>query len=253
MVIIRHFGKVSDTTATQASSTQNFSMRSIAGYSALLAFATSTLAGRATVVNNCGFDVSYKVVGPGTSGNIKPLPLPKSGYSQSFAQSISVKLYKSSDLNSGKSIDSVPVSQFEFSADTGKVYYDISNINGNPFMAEGTRHKPTTLQPPGFENSCVEVDCPAGAATCTAAYNQPDDVRTKVCPDTDDLTFTLCSGNAGSSNSGGSGAGSNSNVAVMTAAQNQNQAAETVATPSAAKTTNRRGGHKRGGHSGYAI
>merc|ERR1712169_58988 len=35
--------------------------------------------------------------------------------------------------------------------------------------------------------TCVPVDCPAGEATCTAAYNAPDDTRTMVCDQDSDL------------------------------------------------------------------
>ncbi|KAL1956618.1 hypothetical protein VTO42DRAFT_6965 [Malbranchea cinnamomea] len=82
------------------------------------------------------------------------------------------------------------VSQFEYTLAPaeGKVYYDLSNINGYPFQAGGASIIPS-------DGSCPRVNCPPGVKECKDAYNQPfDDHATKACSDSTDLTLTLCIG-----------------------------------------------------------
>merc|ERR1712118_379363 len=86
---------------------------------------------------------------------------------------ISIKLSPNATTNG-------PVSQFEFTWANGKISYDLSNIDGYPFSAGGMVIVPSMQNDPN-NPTCVPVDCPAGEATCTAAYNAPDDTRTMVC------------------------------------------------------------------------
>lgn len=154
----------------------------------LLAFTPSALAaGTAHVINNCGAPVYYASVGQSAHANLKQLP--SSGYSESYSQpnvGVSIKLAPNA---TGK------VTQFEFTWASGNIYYDISNIDGNPFAAQGMELTPSMAGTDGYP-SCQTVSCPAGVSTCDAAYNLPDDVRTMVCPEDSDLTFTLCPGGA---------------------------------------------------------
>lgn len=172
----------------------------------LLALATSVLAaGTAYIVNNCGSPVYFASVGQSAHADMAALPA--NGYSEGFSKDgvgISIKLSPSANG---------AVTQFEYTWVAGNsVAYDISNIDGNPFSAGGMSLVPSMEGAEGFP-SCVTVNCPAGQDRCDAAYNLPDDVRTKVCPENSDLTFTLCPGSASaggqtSEQSADSGAGS---------------------------------------------
>lgn len=158
----------------------------IATAATLLALAPSVMAvGTAYVVNNCGTEVYFASVAQNGADNMSPLP--SSGFAESYSQpgvGVSIKL---SPESSGA------VTQFEFTWANGDISYDISNINGNPFMSGGMSLTPSMAGASGYP-SCQTVSCPAGQATCTEAYNLPDDVATMVCPEDSDLTFTLCPG-----------------------------------------------------------
>lgn len=148
---------------------------------------TVLAAGTARVVNNCGTDVWYASVAQSVHASMQKLP--PGGYSESFSKAnvgVSIKL---------AATQGGAVTQFEFTWDSPTVAYDISNIDGNPFAQQGMSLVPSMVGAAGYP-SCVVVDCPAGQDRCDAAYNLPDDVRTKVCPEDSDLTFTLCPGGA---------------------------------------------------------
>jgi len=162
---------------------------SVATAASLLTLGPAVLAvGTAVVVNNCGSDVYYASVGQSAHADMAKLP--NAGYSEGFSKpgvGISIKLSPST---------SGAVTQFEYIWVEGQnVAYDISNIDGNPFSSGGMSLVPSMEGADGFL-SCVTVNCPAGQDRCDAAYNLPDDVRTKVCPEDSDLTFTLCPGGA---------------------------------------------------------
>lgn len=153
----------------------------------LLALTSSTMAiGSATVVNQCGFPVYMASVGSSFVGDMQEI---HGSYTEQYSQEgvgISIKLSPNDSIVG-------PVSQFEFTWANGKISYDISNINGNPFANNGMEIKPST-QGDGGNPTCQAVDCPAGQATCSAAYNQPNDVRTMVCDQDTDLVLTVCPG-----------------------------------------------------------
>jgi len=159
----------------------------VAGAAVLLASAQTTLAlGTATVVNNCGFPVYYSSVGGSSNPTMAEL---QGSYSEGYGSEgtgISIKLSPNATTNG-------PVSQFEFTWANGKISYDLSNIDGYPFSAGGMAIVPSMQNDPN-NPTCVPVDCPAGEATCTAAYNAPDDTRTMVCDQDSDLVLTMCPG-----------------------------------------------------------
>lgn len=152
----------------------------------LLTMAPSAVAlGTAYVVNNCGSEVYFASVAQNGADNMSPLP--SSGYAEGYSQpgvGVSIKLAPNT---------SGAVTQFEFTWANGDISYDISNINGNPFSSGGMTLTPSMAGASGYP-TCETVSCPAGQSTCSAAYNQPDDTRTMVCPEDSDLTFTLCPG-----------------------------------------------------------
>lgn len=159
----------------------------ISGAAVLLASAPAIMAlGTATVINNCGYPIYYASVGQSQHANMQAL---QGSYSEGYSQQgvgISIKLAPNNTVGG-------PVSQFEFTWANGKVAYDLSNIDGYPFSAGGMRVVPSA-QGDSANPTCVPVDCPAGQAVCTAAYNAPDDVRTMVCDENTSLTLTMCPG-----------------------------------------------------------
>ena len=201
---------------TRAASTMHYFISK--GAAALLALASFAMAvGTAHIVNNCGFPIYYASVGQSQHAEMQEL---QGSYSESYTQpgvGISIKL--SPSMNG-------PVSQFEFTWADGKIYYDLSNIDGFPFADAGMTLVPSMIGD-GSNPTCQEVDCPAGQAVCSAAYNNPDDVRTTVCSDQSDLTLTICPGGSGSSTaspSTGVNSSESSSPATMPTSANTTQA-----------------------------
>lgn len=157
------------------------------GAAVLLALVSSVFAGTARVVNNCGSSVYYANVPHGGSSNMQLLPA--GGYSTSMSDSSKGVAIKLSSSKTGA------VTQLEYTMTGNKLAYDMSNIDGNPFASGGMLLTPS-MQGDSSNPTCIPVECPAGQASCDAAYNQPDDVRTLVCNSATDLTLTLCPGGA---------------------------------------------------------
>ena len=160
----------------------------ISGAAVLLALASSALAvGSASVTNMCSFPIYYASI----AGQPEPMQAMPPGGSMSQAYSVqgegvSVKLAMD-DSESG------PISQFEYTWASGKINYDLSNINGYPFSADGITITPSMGSDSNYP-TCVPIVCPAGAPVCSAAYNEPNDTRTMVCSDQSSISLTLCPG-----------------------------------------------------------
>jgi hypothetical protein len=80
------------------------------------------------------------------------------------------------------------ITQFEYTylTENPNVYYDISNVNGYPFEEWGL-----ALSPPA--PNCSSISCDPGVALCPDVYNKPDDdLATKNCDVSANLTLTLC-------------------------------------------------------------
>lgn len=220
----------------------------------LLSFVPTIVnAGAAHVVNNCGTKVYY--ASTYSDNNAAMQELPARGFTQAYIDGVGISIKLSPDGSTSS------VAQFEFTLTPGQgVYYDISNINGNPFQQGGTNLVPSIQNDPDFP-TCVTVNCPAGAGTCTEAYNLPNDLATKVCPDTVDLTFNLCpGGGGGNAQNNVADAGVKSSTAAANSGGKSTSAAAPVNTPAAstkapapsasatATSRSHRGGHKRRGH-----
>lgn len=160
----------------------------ITGAAMLLALAPSVMAvGSASVTNMCPYTIYYASI----AGQSEAMTAMASGGSMSEAytdqgQGVSIKLALN-DTASG------PISQFEFTWTDGKVFYDLSNINGYPFASGGITVTPSMENDPN-NPTCVPIVCPAGQAVCSAAYNQPDDTDTLVCDQDSSISLVLCSG-----------------------------------------------------------
>ena len=165
---------------------------SISGAAVLLALAPSALAaGSATLVNACGYDIFYAPTFGSSWEGMIALP-PGGSFTTPYSdpgQGTSIKISPADNLGG-------PITQLEFTWAAGKINYDISNINGNPFAASGMVLTPSMSGDPN-NPTCTQVDCPAdGTGICTAAYNNPDDTATKVCSEDASLTMVICAGTA---------------------------------------------------------
>ncbi|KAL2041628.1 hypothetical protein N7G274_005412 [Stereocaulon virgatum] len=104
------------------------------------------------------------------------------------------------------------ITQFEYTVGSpgppsNMVWYDISNINGYPFVNGGVKITSS--------DGSVNVECPKGVQYCKAAYNAPhDDHATGSAPESVNLVMELCSdapgvmAGGGAGSSGGSSEGS---------------------------------------------
>lgn len=147
----------------------------------------------ATVVNNCDHDVYLWAVSD-TQG-----PMVTLGQGKSWTQE-----YQINPNGGGSSIKIAPqadaagsITQFEYTYTPGSIFggifYDISNINGQPFGDVLTELVPQ-LNGATNTTSCSTVQCPKNQAMCEGAYNWwNDDQATHSCPDGTSLTFNVCS------------------------------------------------------------
>ncbi len=160
----------------------------ISGAAVLLALAPAAMAvGSASVTNMCNYPIYYASIA-GQAAGLQAMH-PGGGMSQAYStegQGVSIKLAMNNSLSG-------PISQFEYTWASGKINYDLSNINGYPFASGGMTVTPSMENDPN-NPTCVPIVCPAGASVCSAAYNAPDDTRTMVCYQEASIILTLCSG-----------------------------------------------------------
>jgi len=155
----------------------------ISALAAVLAFASTAQASSATVNNDCAFPVYLWSVGDSSTDmvTIEPFgtPYTEEYHSRALGGGISIKI--STVINNEDTI-----TQFEYTLNGTKLWYDVSNVNGFPFSADGLALVPS-------DSACREVTCPAGEGACHAAYTVwNDDYATAECASTTDLTMTLC-------------------------------------------------------------
>ena len=173
--------------------------------------------GNAIVKNSCG-DAAYfwscgdsegqlVVIGPGSSHS-------EAYYTKSGGGGPSLKI--ASSYASGPKMGQAPASiydlpqpnitQFEYTVGSpgppaNMVWYDISNINGYPFVNGGLKMTSS--------DGSVNVACPKDVQYCQSAYNAPhDDHATGSAPQSVDLTMELCSDDPGVMAGGGDGGSS---------------------------------------------
>ena len=110
---------------------------------------------------------------------------PGSSLSQTYSvQGMSIKLATNNS-------ESAPISQFEYTYASDKIFYDLSNINGYPFAAWGMIVVPS-MESDAYFPTCLPIVCPAGSSVCSAAYNEPNANRTMVCDQNASISLTLC-------------------------------------------------------------
>ena len=126
------------------------------GAAVLLAMAPAALAvGSASVTNMCPYTVYYASI----AGQAEALQAMHPGGSMSQGYSmegmgVSIKLAMNDSLSG-------PISQFEYTWASGKINYDLSNINGYPFSSGGMTVTPSVSNDPN-NPTCVPIVCPAG-------------------------------------------------------------------------------------------
>ncbi len=173
--------------------------------------------GNAIVKNSCG-DAAYfwscgdsegqlVVIGPGSSHT-------EAYYTKTGGGGPSLKI--ASSYASGPKMGQAPASiydlpqpnitQFEYTVGSpgppaNMVWYDISNINGYPFVNGGLKMTSS--------DGSVNVACPKDVQYCQSAYNAPhDDHATGSASQSVDLTLELCSDAPGVMAGGGEGGSS---------------------------------------------
>lgn len=164
-------------------------------------FACVSAWGSAVIKNSCGDDVYFWAVGD-TPGSMITVPAgtsyPQAYFCKTGGGGPSLKI--GTKYPSGSKVGEIPgiwdipqanFTQFEYTVGSAgppanAVFYDISNINGYPFMCGGVKMTSS--------DGSVNVACPKGVEKCQAAYNQPyDDHATGSAPDHVNLTLELCS------------------------------------------------------------
>jgi len=182
-------------------------------------FACVSAYGSAIVKNSCGEDVYFWSCGD-TPGDMITVAAgnsyPQGYYSKNDGGGISLKI--GVKYPSGPKVGQIPgvwdlpapnMTQFEYTVGTpgppsNAVFYDISNINGYPFVEGGLKMTSS--------DGSVNVACPKGVQYCQAAYNAPhDDHATGSAADHVDLTLELCSDAPGMTIGGGSAGSGKSN------------------------------------------
>ena len=150
----------------------------------LAASASIASAGNVIVQNQCNFD-AYLWSVSNVAGPMQTLAANGGDYTETYRSNpdgggISMKLATNEAASN--------ITQFEYTLETPTLWYDLSNINGYPFMAWGVSVVPS-------ESTCNEVICPAGVALCADAYNTPtEDYATAACTSDADVVVLLCSG-----------------------------------------------------------
>ena len=202
--------------------------------------------GNAIVKNSCGNAAYFwscgdsegplVVIAPGSSHS-------EAYYTKSGGGGPSLKI--ASSYASGPKLGKAPASifdlpqpnitQFEYTVGSpgppsNMVWYDISNINGYPFVNGGLKMTSS--------DGTVNVACPAGVQYCQSAYNAPhDDHATGSAAEDNDLTLELCSDTPGAMAGGGDGGSGGSPSGGDTPAPESSSAAPAPAPSSTPSTS----------------
>jgi hypothetical protein len=146
---------------------------------AVLGLAASAQAlGQAKVINNCPFDVSVWSVGAAIAG---PWRLAANGgsYGETFVRDPTTggKALKVTIPADGL-FTGAPQSDFAYSLDGARIWYDLSDVFGDPFAG----HK---LVVSSTSKGCGTIIWPNGTP--------PAGSQVKVCDSANDVDFVLCS------------------------------------------------------------
>ncbi|TQV95365.1 Bys1 family protein [Cordyceps javanica] len=143
----------------------------------LAGLAAATNPGRAKVYNNCPFEVTLWSVGTDISG---PNTLQARGgqYSEQYTRDPktggrALKITRERDgLYTGK-----PQTNFAYTLDPDRIYYDLSDVFGDPFSGHRVQVVPSN-------RNCQSIVWPDG--------RPPAGSQVKTCTRDSDTTLTLC-------------------------------------------------------------
>ena len=141
--------------------------------------------GAATIHNNCDFGITVHPTINGGDKATETIPAGKK-WSQTqmdfgaSGQGVSLKVNKV-----GGSSDNIAQFEYTVSDAMALVFYDLSLINGNPFVDYFQRLTASGAGP--------DIDCKAGEKPCAAAYTWPDQVATKAASLGSNLDYYICS------------------------------------------------------------
>ncbi|MCJ1256867.1 hypothetical protein MMC24_004692 [Lignoscripta atroalba] len=153
----------------------------------LLAFLSYVQAQNSHFINECDFDV-YLLFVDDKAGNPQTLSKSAPSYSEPYRTRAKGGIAVQVATKADQSVFSL--FEYHYDQSASQVWYDISNILGQPFKEHGITLEPSALD---VEHNCVKVNCPAGDAMCKEAYNKwNDDFATHVCSSSVDLTMRLC-------------------------------------------------------------
>ncbi|KKZ68612.1 hypothetical protein EMCG_05769 [[Emmonsia] crescens] len=145
---------------------------------ALAAFAPAVQAvGNAIVINNCPYDTFLNSVGSGI-GPEQYLVRNAGRYSEPFRRDpisggISLKITRMA----GGLLQGAPQTNYAYNLNEGRIWYDLSNVFGNPF-------EPNSMRLANFDTSCATIFWPNGVP--------PGGSQTRNCQPNSDITLTLC-------------------------------------------------------------
>lgn len=162
--------------------------------------------GRAEIVHQCSYAVWCAVVSGYQPNDPTPQDQrPPVHWVEQPAGKIIVDYFTAHPVNTGMALmctreptaQKPAVTQLEYTwrPDQNMTYFDVSNVEGDPFVYEGFRmdvHEP--LQPPG--PACYPAHCAPGDKACGQIYNKWDDdfQGMRACSQEMVTRLNLCSG-----------------------------------------------------------
>ena len=147
-----------------------------------------TSTGRATVLNKCNFPVFLYACSQHPAGCTKESKLAANGgtYAETYLGASTAGRSIKIGTTSGET--NKPILQFEYTnTGSGSVYYDLSEVNGNPFGRYGF-----TLT--SSNSACFHQKCPAPGThdVCPFVFTTPTNGQVKNRPVGSSLGVTLC-------------------------------------------------------------
>ena len=143
--------------------------------------------GRATVLNKCTFPVFLYACSQNPAACTKESKLAANGgtYGETYLGASTAG--RSIKLGTTSGEVNKPILQFEYTNAGSLVYYDLSEVNGNPFGKHGF-----TLT--SSNSACDHNKCPAPSthAVCPWVFTAPTNGRVSNCPIGSSIGVTLC-------------------------------------------------------------
>ena len=150
--------------------------------------------GQLTLQSRCTFPVYYRAVPPCPRGETCD-PIPYSHLSSTTNLPYAIHGGIGIDVQISKVlIPGNPISHVGFTWNEEKVWFDLSNLDGQPFLADGMELLPSEGQSTLFP-TCTSSGCGAGDTECQDVYVNGGigDVG-RSCDQSTSLLFVACSG-----------------------------------------------------------